>query len=341
MTFIRRLILGAALAAACSPNAGAAPNTDPRYPEVKVEALPLDPGNPYEKHVGRLTYLGGMRLSSGHWLFGGFSSLEITDNGTRMLSGSDRGEFWTAALVLKDGVPVGVTDNALSDMLDSQGKVLEQRENDAEGLALTSTGIAYVSFERHHRIMRYVKTDPKDWTSFSHARPEIIAAPPELADLPSNGGLEAIATLDDNTLFALSETGRAESGYNKGWIVHVGGKWEPFSYRRTEPFDPTDAKKLPNGDVMVLERRFSILGGLGARLCIIAGNTIKPGARLDCRTVAELQPPQSIDNMEGLAVRQNEKGETIIYMISDDNFSSLQRTVLLVFRLEPETAGRK
>jgi hypothetical protein len=339
--FIRRLLLGAVLAAACTPGVSAAPNTDPRYPKVAVEALPLDPGNPYEKHVGRLTYLGGMRLSSKHWLFGGFSSLEITDNGTRMLSASDRGEFWSASLVLKDGIPVGVTDNALADMLDSEGKVLAQWENDAEGLALTSTGIAYVSFERHHRIMRYVKTDPKDWTSFSHAKPETIAAPPELADLPPNGGLEAIATLDDNILFALSETGRAERGYNRGWIVHIGGAWEPFSYKRTEPYDPTDAKKLPNGDVMVLERRFSILGGLGARLCIIAGSTIKPGARLDCRTVAELQPPQSIDNMEGLAVRLNEKGETIVYMISDDNFSALQRTVLLVFRLEPEKTGRK
>ena len=36
---------------------------------------------------------------------------------------------------------------------------------------------------------------------------------------------------------------------------------------------------------------------------------------------------------------RNEKGETIVYMISDDNFSGMQRTVLLVFRLEPETAA--
>ena len=118
------------------------------------------------------------------------------------------------------------------------------------------------------------------------------------------------------------------------------GKWEPFEYKRTEPFDPTDAKRLPNGDVLVLERRFSMIGGLGARVCEIDGAAIRPGARLDCRTIAEMQPPESIDNMEGLAVRRNEKGETIVYLISDDNFSRIQRTVLLVFRLEPEAPRR-
>ena len=77
-----------------------------------------------------------------------------------------------------------------------------------------------------------------------------------------------------------------------------------------------------------------------AALTLIAAATVKPGAKLDCRTVAEMQPPESIDNMEGLAVRVNEKGETIVYMISDDNFSRIQRTVLLVFRLEPEALKR-
>ena len=41
----------------------------------------------------------------------------------------------------------------------------------------------------------------------------------------------------------------------------------------------------------------------------------------------------NIDNMEGLAVRRGPKGETLLYMISDNNFSPFQRTVLLMFEL--------
>jgi hypothetical protein len=38
-----------------------------------------------------------------------------------------------------------------------------------------------------------------------------------------------------------------------------------------------------------------------------------------------------IDNMEGLTVTRNAAGETLLTMVSDDNFSMLQRTLLLRF----------
>jgi hypothetical protein len=38
-----------------------------------------------------------------------------------------------------------------------------------------------------------------------------------------------------------------------------------------------------------------------------------------------------IDNMEGLAVHRAGDGATVLTLISDDNFSPLQRTVLLQF----------
>jgi len=45
---------------------------------------------------------------------------------------------------------------------------------------------------------------------------------------------------------------------------------------------------------------------------------------------------QSIDNMEGLSVHRGADGETVLTMISDDNFSPLQRTLLLQFTLVGE-----
>ena len=40
-----------------------------------------------------------------------------------------------------------------------------------------------------------------------------------------------------------------------------------------------------------------------------------------------------IDNMEGIGIHRNAQGETILTLVSDDNFSVLQRNLLLQFRL--------
>jgi hypothetical protein len=40
--------------------------------------------------------------------------------------------------------------------------------------------------------------------------------------------------------------------------------------------------------------------------------------------------------MEGIAVHRNAQGETIITLVSDDNFSAIQRNLLLQFTLVGE-----
>jgi hypothetical protein len=39
--------------------------------------------------------------------------------------------------------------------------------------------------------------------------------------------------------------------------------------------------------------------------------------------------------MEGIAVRSGPAGETLIYLLSDDNYSALQRTLLMMFEIAP------
>ena len=43
-----------------------------------------------------------------------------------------------------------------------------------------------------------------------------------------------------------------------------------------------------------------------------------------------------IDNMEGLAVHRTDAGDIVLTLVSDDNFSPLQRTMLLQFTLVAE-----
>ncbi|MEP0321881.1 esterase-like activity of phytase family protein, partial [Bauldia litoralis] len=96
----------------------------------------------------------------------------------------------------------------------------------------------------------------------------------------------------------------------------------------------TDAAFLPDGDLLVLERSLRFPFGFTMRLRRIAGQDLAPGATVDGEILVEADLRYQIDNMEGLAVGRNEVGETIIAIVSDDNESPLQRTLLLYFALK-------
>ena len=106
-----------------------------------------------------------------------------------------------------------------------------------------------------------------------------------------------------------------------------------FSIRRTENFDVSDAVLLPSGDLLLLERKFSFLGGVGVRIRRIALNAIAPGAVIDGPVIFNADLGSDIDNLEGIDVHVTPEGDTVLTMISDDNFSLIQRNLLLQFTL--------
>ena len=104
-------------------------------------------------------------------------------------------------------------------------------------------------------------------------------------------------------------------------------------------YNPTGATTLPGGDVLVLERFYSFIDGSKPRIRRIAEHSIEPGAVLEGDLVAELKPPLTVDNMEGITARPADSatpnGKAIVYLVSDDNFDSPeQRTLLMMFELE-------
>ena len=118
-----------------------------------------------------------------------------------------------------------------------------------------------------------------------------------------------------------------------GWISDAEG-WSPLTYVLNDGFVVTDLATLPEGDVLVLERRYTMRIGIAARVRRIPAGVIAPGAELAGETIAEFRPPLVLDNMEGISARRDPSlGRTLIYMISDDNYSALQRTLLLLFEL--------
>ena len=103
--------------------------------------------------------------------------------------------------------------------------------------------------------------------------------------------------------------------------------------KRSADYDISDAALLPAGDLLLLERRFDWSTGLGVRMRRIALADVSAGALVDGAALLEADHRYEIDNMEGLSVHRGAGGETILTMISDDNFSIIQRSLLLQFAL--------
>ena len=164
-------------------------------------------------------------------------------------------------------------------------------------------------------------------------RPKLYPLPRAVPAGPSNGGIETLVHVGRGYLLALSERQRAGPGTLRAW-VGVDGDWQEMRYRRTIGFRPTDGTLLPNGDILVLERRFLLGRGSAIRLVRIARRSIAPGRTLTGRQIARLDAPMTVDNFEGIAARPTSAQETLIYLISDDNFNPLQRTLLLMFSLQ-------
>jgi hypothetical protein len=133
------------------------------------------------------------------------------------------------------------------------------------------------------------------------------------------------------TLIAISERGLDANGNLIAFLVG-GASPGQFSIRRTANYDVSDAVLL-SGDVLILERKFSWLAGLGIRIRRIALKSIAPGALVDGPSIFEADLGEEVDNMEGIDVHVTGEGDTVLTMVSDDNFSMLQRTLLLQFTL--------
>jgi len=230
-------------------------------------------------------------------------------------------------LVDSDGRLLDLTEWVIEPILSITGARVRNPLHDAEALARGPDGSFMIAFENVHRIWRY----PPPPVTF-HSLPVPVPVPAGVAKAPSNGGLEGLAILPDGRLLAMTEEFQNPDGSFKGWLLE-GERFFEVSYAPAEDFRVTDCAALSNGDVIVLERRYIPLVSLSARLTLVRGQHIQPGAKLMGEELLRLQYPLDVDNFEGVAVQEDPIKGTIIYIVSDDNYHALQRTLLLQFRL--------
>ena len=275
---------------------------------------------------GPLRPLGGLVLAPDMLGGGGFSGVHLAPDLTLTLI-SDRGH-WAEARLLLDGLtPINLQPLRHGPLRDEAGKPIPRGfAADAEALVRLPYGTWLVAFERRHRIRAYRRLDG----------PGAYVAPPSgLDNAPPNGGLESLAVLPDGRLFAIAETftppDRPELRH--AWLG-APGRWVPLYWQPAPGFHPTDAAILPDGSALVLERRFSLLGGFSARLVMTAPDALRSareGAVLHGETILMLDDaPLPSENWEAVAVTRV-GDQTLVALISDDNESILQRSLLLLF----------
>lgn len=339
---LERIFAGTVIAAAIGAALwGLSPETARAVPApqalaVTTTPLPLDRDDPARTKLGSLRFLGAVQLRSTDPLFGGVSGLRAGSDG-RFLAITDTGNWFAFTTVERDGRLVGVKDAWLLPILQADGRpVATKPEGDAEALEWDpATGKATVVYEQDHRLAHFSGIDAANPMSLPRA-PDSTERLTVMAEWPANGGGEAIALLPGGARLVISETARGPLKTRTALLTEAG-MTRKIEIEGIEDHAPTDAIALDATRVLILHRRFTLLQGQGAALSLVdlapvLDGKSAEGVVLKAETLAQWQPPLTLDNMEGLAVRQ-EGGQTFVYIVSDDNLNPLQRTVLMKFEL--------
>ncbi len=271
--------------------------------------------------AGNLRYLGRYVWSESRPGFGGFSGLELSADGNRFTTISDKGKIATGEILRQGDRITGVRLESFGPLLDSKGVPVHRYDSDSEGLAIDRKGRVYVSFEGNHRVWRYdsLKT-----------RPRPTGRHPDFKGFQVNAGMEPLAVDSMGTLYTLPER---SGDINRPFPVYrkkPGGKWQRvFTLPRRGRFLPTGADFGPDGKLYLLERDFIWIRGFATR---VRRFDVTPQGLTNEETLL-VTPFGTHDNLEGIAVWRDSRGRIRLTMISDDNFSLFQVTEFVEYAL--------
>jgi hypothetical protein len=292
---------------------------------MRVVPVQFDPAELSRTQAGALTFLGGIALKSHDPAFGGFSSLSVA--GDRFTLLSDGGTF-AQFRMSGDWRP---RDVRFGNLPDGPGQGWMKEDRDSESMTRDpATGDIWVGFENWNAIWRY---------SSDFVRTEGSAMPPAMADWLYNLGPESLVRLRDGRFLTIAEDNQRDGATWREALVfggdptrdpHILFRW---AYLPPPGYDPSDATELPNGDILIVNRRFDLPFRFTTILTVVKRSAIHRGAVLRGRPIARFAAPLIHDNFEGVAVTR-EGGATILWLVSDDNQSILQRSLLLKFRLD-------
>ena len=286
---------------------------------IRATAMPLPKGNaeiPSALSL-RMTNLWVLETSSPS--FGGISALQASGGFLSMVSDtsafvrvaqSDASKSWRGTISLPPsacGIPA-----------DPELRDIESITTDAE------TGTFWLGFEYRNGVCRVASADQGGVR---------FRALPEMAGWSKGSGPEAMVRLRDGAFLIFAERPRGNGPI--GDLLHIdrdptdpAAKVTVMQYRPPTGYRPVDAAQLPDGRVLVLNRRFEIPFRFSAQLSIIEKPVPKAGQIMAGPILARFEGQTLGENFEGLAIDND--GETLtIWIVADDNFMSIQKTLLV------------
>jgi len=205
-----------------------------------------------------------------------------------------------------------------------------KRHRDSESMTWDPrTGRVWVGFENSNAIWRYDAT---------LARAERHVRPAAMADWSIAGGAEAMVRLRSGQFLVISETARPRGVPDARIVLRFAGdptetlRPERLAYIPPANYDPTDMAELPDGRLLVLNRRLSLSGLFTAKLVLLDLRGARPGVAVRGVELASFERPVQHDNFEALAITR-EGADTIVWIASDDNGEIWEQSLLLKFRL--------
>ncbi len=260
-------------------------------------------------------------LNSANDEFGGLSALYasgsaltfVSDKGAIIRLGQDASSTqWTGVI---GPLPFGC------------GDMRDKHNRDTESIAVDRhTGSMWIGFENRNGLCR-IASPKNGGTRF--------AAPLAMKHWRLSGGPEASVRLKDGTMLVFQET--AKGGSTVSDLLHFDRdptdpkvRLTKMSYRPPTGYSAVDAAQLPDGRLLILNRRFALPFNFTTRISIARLPPLKEGAVMSGPIIARIDGEGIADNFEALAI-DNDGHDLVIWLASDDNFLALQRSLLLRF----------
>lgn len=285
----------------------------PHGEPVAISANPVDIP---PKRLNGLTPAGAWSLSSDNSDFGGLSGLHM--QGSQITAVTDKGHLLHGNVFLQEDGGLEIADALLTALSDDVGSLPGSEAGDAEGLTLFGNKMV-ISFERQHRI--------------AVLGPEgamvACAGFADFSDLGFNNGLEGLATTPAGLIALAEGPDRGQADY---WVIREDGTAEKGLLTLPTDHLVTGADVGPDGKLYLVLRTYTPVIGVSARIVRYAlddGHPVPKSAEI----LAEFEGVSGIDNMEGISVTDDFDGD-FLWLVSDDNFSFVQRNLLMRFRLD-------
>jgi|GEM_PF-6021386 len=290
-----------------------------------------------QKNHPKVTLLNAIELRSTDEKLGGISGLVMLPKKQKAYLISDRAVLMMVDLIInKETQAINCIKNvAIRPLRGRSTNALGGHYGDSEGISFDAERKdILVSFERKHRVVTYNPLSKK-------LLPKIDYKPLDKKNLPYNESYESVLALKDGSIIAFPERHELQDKALRGFHLMKDKKvLKNIHLKRRGSFWLTDLAVLSNGDFITLERSFSIFSGMAMQMRHIKHKDFLSGGVADGDIIFSMQTGDGVDNFEALDIVPQEDGTYLMYVASDNNFISLQKTLLLSLKYKPEHTPR-